>query len=740
MRLRRFLRYLNFAIAALLLALLVGAWWYAWRPLPNVSATIQAPILARAVVARDSLGVPHILATAPQDALFLQGYVTAQDRLFQMDAARRMAAGELAEVLGPSALESDRGSRRLRLGKIAEASANALPPQDRAALAAYARGVNYFIETHRGRLPLEFSLLGYDPRPWSIADSVLVYLKMVESQERSWRSESRKMNLLAGGDPAKVDFLFSTRAGGESRPGSNAWAISGAHTASRRPLLAGDPHLEFTLPSAWYLVHLQAPRLNVSGASMPGLPGVLIGHNDRIAWSITSLQADYQDLYVEKMDPSNGRYAFRGQVEQARAEAETIRVRGSSAETLVNWVTRHGPVFLAEGGRYYSLRWTAAESAGFQYPILDLNRAETWEQFRSALARLAEPGLNFVYADAMGNIGYQAAGRLPVRKKFDGSRPVDGSSGDFEWEGFIPFEKLPSVFNPPSGMIVSANDNPFPEDFPYSVNGDFAAPYRARQIVDRLKSKAGWRAEEMLPIQMDVYSSFSHFLAREAVAAAGRQKVSDPGITAAVSLLRNWNGQMQTGAAAPMVATLLYQHLRTAIANRASPGKGLAYRYIAAAAAVEKILRERPKDWFQDYDQLLVNALRDAIAEGRRMQGADLTRWDHGRFNQFALNNPIVGTLPVVGKYFNIGLVPMGGSQDTVKQFWKEETIGPSLRMVVDFSDLDRSTATLTLGQSGQVLSRHYKDQWDAYLSGRGLPMQFNKISARSTLVILPQR
>jgi penicillin amidase len=569
---------------------------------------------------------------------------------------------------------------------------------------------------------------------------MLVYVKMVESQERSWRNDIRKMNLLAGGDPAKVDFLFSTRAGGQSRPGSNVWAISGAHTASHQPLLAGDPHLEFTLPSEWYLVHIRAPRLNVSGASIPGLPGVLIGHNSRIAWSIANLQADNQDVYFEKMDPSTGRYEFHGQIEQARAEAETIRVRGSSPETLVNWVTRHGPVFYSEGGRYYSLRWTAAEAAGFEYPILDLDRAENWEQFRSALARIAEPVLNFVYADAMGNIGSQAAGRLPIRKNFDGSVPVDGSSGDFEWDGFIPFEKLPSVFNPPSGMIVSANQNPFPEDFSYRVNGDFAAPYRARQIVARLKSKQGWRAEEMLPIQMDVYSSFSHFLARATVAACDRQKVSDPGITVAVSLLRDWNGQMQTGAAAPMIVSLVYQHLRTAIANRASPGKGLNYQNMAAAAAVEEILRERPKDWFQDYDQLLVNALRDAITEGRRLQGTEIARWDYGRFNQFVLNNPIVGPLPVIGKYFNIGLVPMGGSQDTVKQFWRDRNIGPSLRMVMDFSDLDRSLANLTLGQSGQVLSRHYKDQWDAYVSGRSLPMQFSKIDAKSTLVFLPER
>ncbi len=736
---RRFLRYLNAAIGAALLVLLVCAWWYAWRPLPKISGAVYAPVAARAVASRDSLGVPHILATDLRDALFLQAYVTCEDRFFQMDAMRRMAAGELAEVVGPAALESDREARRLRMAKIAETWAKALPAGDRAALAAYARGVNYFLETNRGRLPLEFSLLRYDPRPWSIADSMLVLIEMVESQERSWRSEMRKENLLAGGDPAKVDFLFSTGTGGEGLSGSNAWAVSGALTASHQPLLAGDPHLRFTLPGAWYLVHIRAPRLNVTGASIPGLPGVIVGHNDRIAWSITNLQADTQDLYLERLDPATGRYAFRGQVEQARAEPGTIRVRGGPSETLVSWVTKHGPIFLAEAGRYYSLRWTAAESAGFQYPILDLDRAANWEEFRAAVARVAEPGLNFVYADTMGNIGYQAAGRIPIRKSFDGSVPVDGSSADFEWDGFIPFDRLPSVFNPSSGMIVSANQDPFPPGFPYFVNGDFAAPYRARQIADRLRSKQGWRAGEMLSIQTDTYSAFSRFLSREIVAACDRQRVSDPTVAAAVRMLRNWDGQMQAGKAAPLIATLAYQHLRTVIADRASPGKGLSYRYTASAARIEEIIRQRPKEWFQDYDQFLVNCLRDALEEGRRIQGSDVTKWDYGRYNVLVLDNPIVGRLPVVGKYFNVGPVAMSGSQETVQQFWREEGIGPSLRMVVDFTDLDRSLANITLGESGQVLSRHYRDQWDAYRSGRSFPMQFNKIDAKGTLVFLPE-
>jgi penicillin amidase len=740
--LRRILRYLNFAIGAALLVLLVAAYWYAWRPLPETSGVVEAPVAGRAVVSRDSLGVPHIMAASLSDALFVQGYVTAQDRLFQMDAMRRMAAGELAEVTGPAGLAGDREARQMRLRRIAEAYNTGLPPQDRAALAAYARGVNQFILTHRGRLPLEFTLLGYEPRPWSIVDSLLIVVQMMNTVDRSWRGDLQMENLLQGGDPAKVRFLYAARTRDEAGPASNAWALSGAHTASRRPLLAGDPHLEFTLPSAWHVVHIAGPRLNVYGATLPGVPGVLAGHNDRIAWSITSLSFDVQDLYVEKFDPASGRYVFRGQMEQARPEREVIRIKGAAPASVMQWVTGHGPIFLADGGRFLSLRWAAADTAGMQLPILDLNRARDWTEFRSALARFPGPGLTFVYADVLGNVGSQATGRFPIRRNFDGRVPLDGASGKFEWDGFIPFDKLPSTFNPASGMAISANENPFPENFEYTVSGDFAAPYRFSQIAARLRSKPAWRTEEMLSVQTDVYSALSHFLAQEIVAAYGRRGSSYPDLALSVDLLRKWNGQMLAGRAEPMLMTLAYEHFRRAAAERASPGKGLAYGPRIAPAIVERLLREKPKDWFPDYDRFLLLNLRDAVEEGRRMQGRDVSKWDYGRYTSLFLGNPVVGKLPLVGKYFNFGPVALSGSPETVNQVSRigAGLIGPSMRMSIDLARFDASQLNLTLGESGQVLSPHYKDQWEAYLAGRSLPAQFNKFDAKGTLTFLPEK
>lgn len=723
------------------MVLLIAAYRYVWRPLPQTSGTIDAPVSGRALVRRDSLGVPHILAAHLPDALFLQGYVTAQDRLFQMDALRRAAAGELAEVIGLAALDSDREARRMRMRRIAERYYAGLPAEDRAVLAAFARGVNFFLLTHRNRLPLEFTLLGYQPRPWSIIDSLMVSLHMMNSMDRSWRGDLQKASLVQGGDPAKLNFLFPPRSGGEARQGSNAWALSGAHTASRRPILAGDPHLEFSLPSPWYMIHLGGPRLNVSGVTLPGLPGVLVGHNDRIAWSITSLQFDVQDLYLEQLNPASGQYVFRGKSEQATPEREIIRIKGQAPENLALWVTRHGPVFVADGGRLLSLRWTAADEAGSQYPLLELDRARDWTQFRSALARFPGPALTFVYSDITGNIGSQGAGRLPIRKNFDGSVPLDGASGQFEWEGLIPFDKLPSTFNPPSGMVVSANEDPFPKDFGYTVSGDFTAPYRSERIQSRLAAKKVWRPEDMLAIQTDVYSAYAHFLARELVAAYDRHAAANAGLATAVDLLRKWDGQMLSGEAAPLMVTLASQHLRRQIADRASPGKGLNYGPHVAPAVVELLLRQKPKDWFQDFDQFILTNFRDAVEEGRRMQGRDVAKWDYGRYNSLFLRNPIAGRLPVVGKYFNIGPVHMGGSPETIHQMFRgEQIVGPSMRMVVDLSNLDASRLNITLGESGQVFSGHYKDQWDAYLEGRSFPMQFWKTAAKATLTFLPEK
>lgn len=719
MRLNRVIHYLNWLIGLALLALTGAAVWWAWRPLPTTSGRTEAPVSGPATVTRDDLGVPHIKAASIDDALFLQGYVTAQDRLWQMDALRRYASGQLSEIIGRATIETDRESRRLRMRRLAEEHAGRLSAEDYRAFAAYARGVNHFIERHRDRLPLEFTMLKYQPRHWTVADTIAIGMQMHRDLTTSWKADmSRAAMYSSGGDPRLITQLFPERTGLELQPGSNAWVVSGKHTATGKPILANDPHLEWGVPSTWYMVHLQAPELNVAGATLPGAPAVIIGHNERIAWGVTNLHFDVQDLYVDRIDPQTGHYVHGGRIEQARTETELIPVKGASPVEFTNRVTRHGPVWNSTGAASLTLRWTAAEPGKFEFPFLDINRARNWTEFRGALRRFHGPGQNFVYADVDGNIGYQATGALPIRRGFNGSVPVDGSTGKFEWEGYIPFDDLPSIYNPPDGRIVTANQNPFPADWKYPVSGEFDPGYRARQIRDLLSAREGWKSEDMIAVQKDVYSPFLHLVAKEAAKAKGVDPV-------AARLLREWNGQVDKDLAAPMIAQLTYTHLRQIIAKRAA-GRVLAWDGALGAAIVERLLRERPTEWFSDWDVPLREAVRDALEEGRTTQGRDPEAWKYGAFISLELKHPVVSQIPWIGNWFNVGPTLMSGSSTTVKQ--TSRRLGPSMRFVADLSDWDRSLANVTLGQSGHVLSGHFKDQWKSYWAGKSFPFRWSNV------------
>jgi penicillin amidase len=730
-------RYINVLIALLAVVVLAAVYWFVYRPLPQVSGTIAAPVMARVTIARDALGVPHITAASEDDAYFAQGYVTAQDRLFQMDGLRRLASGDLAEIAGPGALELDRDSRRLRMRRIAEMAYGSLPAADRAPLAAYARGVNYFIETHAHALPIEFTLLGYSPRPWSVVDTILIGLHMYRDLTTTWKDEILKRDMLAAGDPAKVNFLFPARSGGELQPGSNAWAISGAHTATGKPIVCDDMHLEYSIPGIWYLIHLQAPGLDVSGVSLPGAPAVIVGHNRRIAWGVTNVHFDVQDLYMENFDPRTGRYLYQGQWEQARQEREIILVKGAAAVEMPLWVTRHGPVYIDDAKEHLALRWAAAEPGTFQFPFPELNKAGNWQEFQRALERFPGPAQNFVYGDVDGNIGYQATGHLPIRKGYAGDVPVDGSSGENEWQGFIPFDELPTFYNPAAGVIVTANQNPFPANYPYAVNGNFSSHYRSRQIRDLLTARNGWRAADMLTVQKDVYSAFSQRMAEAVVAAYDRHKGQHAELDGAVQLLRGWNGQMDKDAAAPLVVTLAYEHLKTRIAESASPKVGARYKYQMAPAVVETLLRTRPAGWFADWDDAILRSFADGLEEGHRAQGRDPGHWVYGKYQPLLLGNPVGRHLPLVAGWFDIGPAPMSGSPTTVKQY--NGALGPSMRMDADLADWDASLLEGTTGESGQVLSGHYKDMWESYYYARSFPMQFSKVQAKDVLVLAPR-
>jgi penicillin amidase len=390
-------------------------------------------------------------------------------------------------------------------------------------------------------------------------------------------------------------------------------------------------------------------------------------------------------------------------------------------------VTHHGPVLVNDGRNLLTLRWIAAEADGFDFPFFEINRARSWEEFRTALQRFAGPAQNFVYADASGNIGYQVAGRLPIRRTYDGDVPADGASGEFEWDGTIPFNDLPSRLNPPSGIVVSANQNPFPADYKYRVSGDFGPPYRALQIRALLARRNGWKPEEMLAVQKDVYSAFAHFLARQLVRVYDARGSRSEGLREAADVLRSWNGQMEKDLAAPLIVTLAYERLRRALAERASPKASVAYESNMAVAVVERLLRERPREWFGDWDGLLLRCLQNALEDGRKQQGRSVTAWDYGRHLEITIEHPVARGVPWIGKYFHVGPFPQSGSTTTVKQTTRR--LGPSMRFVAVPGNWDQSLLNITIGQSGHRLSRHYKDQWEAHYTGRSFPLPFTSVS-----------
>jgi penicillin amidase len=747
---KRFVQFINVLIALVILSTGGVLYWYGYRLLPQTSGQLQLGVSAPGRIARDALGVPHIRAASIEDAVYLQGYAMAQDRLWQMDMARRQASGQVAEVAGRSAIASDLEARRWRLRRIAEAQAKLLAGPEYAVMAAYARGVNAFIAGRRNSLPVEFTLMGYDPRPWTVVDTIAIGMQMAKTLTATDESEIRKFEMLEAGEPAKVDALFPARTGGETQMGSNAWVIGGKWTKSGKPLLASDPHLQFTFPSTWYQVHLEAPGLNVIGVTLPGVPMVIIGHNERIAWGVTNLHFDVMDYYVERMNLATGQYEFGGKVEQAVLEREAIAVKGEKPQILQQWITRHGPVRIGPLGaksptlnQALALRWTHAEATDFSFVFLHLNRAANWTEFRAALSRYPGAAQNFVYADVDGHIGYQAAGRLPIRKRHRGDVPADGR-GEQEWEGIIPFAELPSSYDPPEGMLITANQNPFPAQFPYQVGGRFSAHHRQRQIEAMLRAGREWTPEQMLVIQKDVYSSFSHFLAKQVVEAYQARGLKNAKLAGAATVLSSWNGQMEKSTAAPLLVTLIYQQLRRAVADRAAPNQGANYEAEIASAVVEDLLRRRPADWFADYNQLLLRSFSEAVEQGDRLQGPDVSKWDYGTYMRFTSLHPVLGRLPMANAFpfsmvgFQIGPVPLSGSTTTVKQ--TSLRVAPSMRFVADLSNWDASFNNLTVGQSGQPLSSHFRDQWKAYYVGESFPMEFKAPRVAETLEVSPIR
>lgn len=803
----------------------VTIWWFVYRPLPRVDGKARLAGLQHEVtVDRDAWGVPHIRAMTLEDLGEAQGYVMAQDRLWQMDVLRRVASGELSEIFGARALPLDRRYRTLGLRRAADREAAALEPDSKRVMEAYTRGVNRLIEDSRGRLPLEFSLLGYEPRPWRVSDSLIIAGYMYETLTSTWKQELNRTKVTAmvgvelsqdlfaenseldrfvvgGSEGAEKTNLHShkkfdddsdqpkaneilrtnreqvwpdvsrTLSGAISTSdtsstidldlssvmwetsqtflarfsddlrlgiGSNNWVVSGAHTASGKPMLANDTHLELGVPSIWYIVHLTAPELNVKGFTLPGAPLVIIGHNDRIAWGFTNDGADVQDLYIETFNPAKPRqYRVNGEWREADVREETIRVKGQPDASLDVVETRHGPIVAQEpNGPAYALHWTALQPGGLAHSYSWIGRSQNWEEFRNELKHVWGPAQNTVYADVDGNIGFIVAARIPVRKKGRGDVPSRGETDDYEWTGYIPFEDLPQALNPPNGIIATANARVTGPGYKHYLTDRWASPYRTARIYELLEQNNRLRPADFLKIQTDIESKPDRTLGQYLVQASKTVPPKDSRVKEMIAILDGWDGQARAnGPEALFVAYarhIVMLHLLEPYLGQETE----AYQW-RSIVFLEKVLKMKPARWlptkFNSYEELLMTSANEAaeqLAKDTKSEG--ISGWKWGDQNRLQMGHPMGRSGRLRSWLGNVGR-EQDGTVYSIRA--ASPTHGPAMRFVADLSDWDNSLMLITTGQSGQFGSAHYRDQFPIWFEGREVQAPFSNAAEEKVLV-----
>jgi len=751
------------------------------KRLAKIDGTIDVPGLDSAVeVRRDQWGVPHIYARTQHDVFFAQGFVAAQDRLWQMDIWRRTAEGRLAEVLGAPAIERDRLARLFRYRGSAAADWAAYGPDTKAIVSAFVGGVNAYIAQTKDRLPIEFTLMGYAPEPWTIdvplarvttlsgvsnASTEILRARLIsvvgkKATEAILPTEPKRaldpvpgldlsgldLSSLGGMNNAYADIAF------QRLEGSNNWVVSGKKTRSGKPILANDPHRAITHPSVRYVTHLVGPGWNVIGAGEPASPGVSIGHNERIAFGLTVVGMDQQDVYVEKVGacagsgkgkegggttssgqsaatasplspPASRCYFHNGGWQPIKTIVDTIRVRNDSARIVRLEFTHHGPIVSTDSarGRAVAIRMVGQEPGTAAYlASLQLGRARNWRDFQGAMARWKMPSENMIYADIDGNIGWIAAGFMP-RRSWSGLLPVPGD-GRFEWNGFVPVSALPQSYNPASGFIATANNNILPPGYKTPIAYDWSSDYRAARIKEVLASRSDFTVADFEALQHDDLSLLARHLVPQLVAAAQRLGKRD---SQAVQMLARWNFRMSRDASAP----LLFEAWAPILARRAN-----AMRFPAAATAV--LGNRADYEELEGFlpapsgavsaaarDSLMVGALADAVAEVTRRFGADTTKWRWGTVHVAELHHPLA-------RAFDLPPVSRAGDGNTVfatggANF--QQTSGASYREVIDLGDFDNSAAINVPGQSAQPGSEYYDDLLPLWGNDKYFPLVFSR-------------
>ena len=810
--------------SALLLLLLPGALgtWFVHRTLPQTSGTLTvAGLQHRVSVERDQWGVPHIAASTLHDVMFAQGYVTAQDRLFQMELNRRIAQGQLAQIFGAGNnnefVDADILLRTLGLYHVAQTQVTHISVITRALVQAYADGVNAFLTTHKDDLPLEFTFLGITPAPWTQTDVLAAGTTIALSLDSAWYYKYTRALLQMKVGKAVANELFPvypaenptlltlssqatiskpTALSSSSTPdfttlpadllrgvaavhtllgstgasfGSNSWVVDGTRTVSGKPLLANDPHLDISMPATWYEIALHGPGLDVIGFSLPGTPGVLIGHNDHIAWGVTNVEADDTDLYLETLDPVNhpGQYRYNNHWLPLQIHQETISIRNQSKPlTITIAATTDGPVMNSAVSdlKHFapvSLKWTFLQPGYTLAGFIQLDLATNWSQFLMALANISI-SQNFVYADTEGNIGYRMSGMLPIRPLANSQLPVEGSTSTFEWQGYVPQEEMPTLFNPPTHVIITANNQIVPDTYPFYVTAYWDQGYRAQRISNLLAMTPHLSLADLERIQVDVYSIPAAKITPFFIT-AGRSASGDA--ADAAKLLQGWNDAMtQDSTAASLyeitVSVLVREMLEPLLGKDLYNIYSSNYRGSGLFSLLINLLTKPAAPFFgitsqgqasARRDGAIVHALTEAMDQLRAGFGPDPSQWSWGRLHQAHFEHPLA-SVTLLNLIFGVAALERPGDSVTVNiggddafstdpPNYNQVTV-PSMREIIDLSNLDKSLWIITTGESGQPFSAHYNDLnplWNKnQYQQMGFSSQAGKQAIREVLILQP--
>jgi penicillin G amidase len=816
-RLRKILYRLIVGIVVVAAVAGLGCYLYMHRSLPTEAGVVKVHGLRAAVsIVRDTDAIPHIYAQDLYDATFGLGYVHAQDRLWQMEFQRRIGQGRLSEFLGEDALSSDRFLRTIGIYRAAQSAWEKSPTGTRQIINAYVSGINAFIADHSGSgLPPEFTLFDVTPAVWTGPD-VIVWAKMLALQASvNYDAELLRTDILATLGPQRTEQLLphppaselgiltaanpASRSDSHSRVsrtgrlldqqqaqqvdehailidarqhvqalmgagslglagiGSNSWVVDGTKSTTGKPILANDPHLGARLPSTWYLAHLSAADLEVIGATIPGLPGVVIGRNRFISWGITNMFPDVQDLYRERLDLS-GRFAeYQSRQEPVQIVTETIKVKHQPDVQQIVRITRHGPLFSDFSNTARSalppeerppereplaLRWTALNPGdGTVSALLGLNTARNWIEFTQALHSLVAPALNFVYADVQGNIGYYGAGLVPVRAEGDGLLPVEGWSGRYEWTGWIPFEELPHRYNPPEHMIVTANNLPASQAGSYPLGRDWEKPYRAQRITELLQAKDRLSPADFESMQGDTISLQARELLPLLLGSVDTHTEQE---RRAKELLLAWDGNTAAESAAAAIFEAWLRRLPRAIAED-ELGPRLTNRYEAylelyGSRFLAATLAERDNPWcdntttveHENCQTVIEQTLRLALNDLQQQLGPTMEAWRWDSLHTIVFRHAPLSEVPIIQRLVSRSAA-FGGDYSTINigAFTFDDTFEQygiaGYRQVVDLSRQDGSYFIQAIGQSGHFLSPHYDDYLNRWLAIRYLPMRFER-------------